>query len=234
MVCADDPGVAALVAQARDRGLDRPHATAAPSRPTSVLLELGPAARGARVRARLGGDELALRLAVPGEHMALNALGAALAAGSSWARTADCLTEGSPRSTGCGAGSSSRAAPAASRVYDDYAHHPTEVAAHAARGPGGGRRRPGRRRLPAAPLLADADVRRRLRRRAGPRRRGRGPRRLRRAEDPQPGVTGALVADAVPLPPERVHYVPRWAEVPAVLAGLAARATWCSRWARAT
>ena len=40
-------------------------------------------------------------------------------------------------------------------------------------------------------------------------------------EDPEPGVTGALVAGAVPLPAERVHYVPRWAEVPAVLAGLA-------------
>nr|MBA2310823.1 UDP-N-acetylmuramate--L-alanine ligase [Pseudonocardiales bacterium] len=40
-------------------------------------------------------------------------------------------------------------------------------------------------------------------------------------EDPEPGVSGALVADAVPLPAERVHYVPRWADVPRVLAGLA-------------
>ncbi|MDT7579882.1 MAG: UDP-N-acetylmuramate--alanine ligase, partial [Pseudonocardiales bacterium] len=40
-------------------------------------------------------------------------------------------------------------------------------------------------------------------------------------EDPEPGVSGALVADAVPLPAEQVHYVPRWADVPAVLAGLA-------------
>jgi UDP-N-acetylmuramate--alanine ligase len=29
------------------------------------------------------------------------------------------------------------------------------------------------------------------------------------------------VADAVTLPPERVHYVPRWEEVPAVVAGVA-------------
>jgi UDP-N-acetylmuramate--alanine ligase len=29
------------------------------------------------------------------------------------------------------------------------------------------------------------------------------------------------VAQAVALPPERVHYVPRWADVPAVVAGLA-------------
>ena len=40
-------------------------------------------------------------------------------------------------------------------------------------------------------------------------------------EDPEPGVSGALVADAVPLPAERVHYVPRWEEVPAVVAGVA-------------
>ena len=36
-----------------------------------------------------------------------------------------------------------------------------------------------------------------------------------------PGVSGALVADAVPLPAERVHYEPRWSDVPAVVAGLA-------------
>jgi UDP-N-acetylmuramate--alanine ligase len=40
-------------------------------------------------------------------------------------------------------------------------------------------------------------------------------------EDPEPGVSGALVADAVPLPAAQVHFVPRWAEVPVVLAGIA-------------
>jgi UDP-N-acetylmuramate--alanine ligase len=29
-------------------------------------------------------------------------------------------------------------------------------------------------------------------------------------EEPEPGVTGALVADAVPLPPERVVFEPSW------------------------
>jgi UDP-N-acetylmuramate--alanine ligase len=32
-------------------------------------------------------------------------------------------------------------------------------------------------------------------------------------EDPLPGVSGALVADAVPLPPDRVAYVPSWSAV---------------------
>jgi UDP-N-acetylmuramate--alanine ligase len=40
-------------------------------------------------------------------------------------------------------------------------------------------------------------------------------------EDPEPGVSGALVADAVALPREHVHYVPRWADVPVVVAELA-------------
>jgi UDP-N-acetylmuramate--alanine ligase len=34
-------------------------------------------------------------------------------------------------------------------------------------------------------------------------------------EDPEPGVSGALVADAVPLPRERVAYVPSWSAVAA-------------------
>ena len=36
-------------------------------------------------------------------------------------------------------------------------------------------------------------------------------------EDPDPEVTGALVAGAVPLPPERVAFVPDQADVPAEL-----------------
>ena len=107
-------------------------------------------------------------------------------------------------------------------VYDDYAHHPTEVAAQLRAARDGGRARVGsswpssrtctRARgtfageFGAALGLADEvvvlDV-------YGAR------------EDPEPGVSGALVADAVPLPPEHVRFVPRWAEVPAVVAGLA-------------
>ena len=50
------------------------------------------------------------------------------------------------------------------RVYDDYAHHPTEVATAAlARRPGRRRQRPGDRGLPAPPLQPDRDVRRGVR-----------------------------------------------------------------------
>jgi UDP-N-acetylmuramate--alanine ligase len=40
-------------------------------------------------------------------------------------------------------------------------------------------------------------------------------------EDPIPGVSGGLIAEAVPLPAERVHYMPERSEVVPVLAGLA-------------
>jgi UDP-N-acetylmuramate--alanine ligase len=40
-------------------------------------------------------------------------------------------------------------------------------------------------------------------------------------EDPIPGVTGALVADAIPLPPGQVHYEPSWAAAAPLLARIA-------------
>jgi UDP-N-acetylmuramate--alanine ligase len=41
-------------------------------------------------------------------------------------------------------------------------------------------------------------------------------------EDPIPGVTGKLVADATDLPQGRVHYEPAVDRVPALVAGVAA------------
>jgi UDP-N-acetylmuramate--alanine ligase len=39
-------------------------------------------------------------------------------------------------------------------------------------------------------------------------------------EEPEPGVTGALIADAVRLPREHVHYEPSFEKVPPLVAGL--------------
>jgi len=109
---------------------------------------------------------------------------------------------------------------AGARVYDDYAHHPTKVAA-ALRGArqvaGDGRllvafqphlytrTRDFAAEFAAALALADVvlllDV-------------------YAAREDPLPGVSGALIADAVPLPADCVHYVPSLADVPARLADL--------------
>jgi UDP-N-acetylmuramate--alanine ligase len=218
VACVDDPGVVSLVAQARERGLTvRGYGRTGDD---ATLLEFVPDGAGARIRVRLGGEELTLRLAVPGEHMALNALGAALAAVELGAHR-DCLAEGLSAFDGVRRRFEYRGRVAGVAVYDDYAHHPTEVAAtlRAAREVA----RPGRvvvafqphlysrtrtfaAAFGAALGLADEvvvlDV-------YGAR------------EDPEPGVSGALVAEAVPLAADRVHYVPHWAEVPATLAGLA-------------
>ena len=137
--------------------------------------------------------------------------------GSSWAPTRRACSRGSPGSAGCAGGSSSRAAPAACGLRrlrpPPHARSPPSCAPPA-RSPAP-RRRAAARGVPAAPVLPDPefaadfgsalaladevvvlDV-------YGAR------------EDPEPGVTGALVADAVPLPAERVHYEPRWSDVPA-------------------
>ena len=119
-------------------------------------------------------------------------------------------------------------------VYDDYAHHPTEVAAtlRAAREVAAGgrvvvafqphlytRTRTFAGAFGAALGLADEvvvlDV-------YGAR------------EDPEPGVTGALVAGAVPLPPERCTTCRGGRRCPRCWPASPARATWCSRWVRAT
>ncbi len=218
VVCADDPGAAALGEHAEGRGLTvRRYGRAAP-KDDAALLEFVPDGAGSRVTAYLRGTELTLRLAVPGEHMALNALGAAMAAVELGAHR-DCLAEGLGAFDGVRRRFEYRGRAAGVAVYDDYAHHPTEVAAtlRAARevaGPGArvvvgfqphlySRTRAFAGAFGAALALADEvvvlDV-------YGAR------------EDPEPGVSGALVAAAVPLPADRVQYVPRWADVPRVLA----------------
>jgi UDP-N-acetylmuramate--alanine ligase len=220
VVCADDPGAVALTARARERGLAvRRYGRSAPG-DDAELRDFTPDGSGARVRACLDGSEVVLRLAVPGEHMALNALGAALAAVELGAPR-DCLADGLAAFDGVRRRFEYKGRAGGVAVYDDYAHHPTEVAAtlRAAREVAGpdarvvvafqphlySRTRQFADAFGAALGLADEvvvlDV-------YGAR------------EDPEPGVTGALVADAVPLPRERVRYVPHWADVPAVVAGL--------------
>ena len=136
-----------------------------------------------------------VRIQVPGEHMALNSA-AALLSGLELGLPAAELIDGLARFGGVHRRFELKGTVGGVRVYDDYAHHPTEVTAQltAARAVAG---RTSRRRLPAAPLQPDAGVRRGLRPGAGARRRGRGVDVYGAREDPVPGVTGAMVADAV-------------------------------------
>ncbi len=118
-----------------------------------------------------------VRLLVPGAHNAVNASGALEAARLAGAE-ATAAIEGLAGFRGAARrfqllGRSARGA----LVYDDYAHHPSEIAAtleaaRHARAPAAGRR------LPAASVLAHGAARARVRPRARTRRRGRRARRL--------------------------------------------------------
>lgn len=185
VVCADDPGTAALA--------DRV--------PLRRIVRYG---RSAAAAVRLVGDtvtladgrEVTLRLTVPGEHMLLNGT-AALAAGVELGVDPAALAAGLAGYTGVRRRFELKGTAGGVVVYDDYAHHPTEVAAQltAARQVVG----TGRlvvvfqphlysrtatfaaefgTALASADLVVVLDV-------YGAR------------EDPQPGVTGELVATAV-------------------------------------
>jgi UDP-N-acetylmuramate--alanine ligase len=220
VTCVDDPGAEALAARAEARGI-RVRRYGRDDAADARLVDFRPDGTGARVVLVHAGREHQLRLAVPGEHMALNALGALLA-GVELGADADTLLAGLAAFDGVRRRFEFRGRVGGVAVYDDYAHHPSKVAAQlrAARQVVDGhgrvvvafqphlysRTRDFAAEFGAALGLADEvvvlDV-------YGAR------------EDPQPGVSGALIADAVPLPEERVRFVPRWEDVPAVVAGVA-------------
>ncbi|MFC5993366.1 UDP-N-acetylmuramate--L-alanine ligase [Pseudonocardia hispaniensis] len=220
--CADDPGAEALCRYAEQRGLRvRRYGRGAAGADDAVLLDYRPEGAGALVRARHRDVELAVHLAVPGEHMAFNAFGAFLA-GVELGAPVDCLLAGLAAFDGVRRRFEYKGRAAGVAVYDDYAHHPTEVVAtlRAARevaGPAGGRvvvafqphlysrTRAFAAEFGAALALADEVVVLEV---YGAR------------EEPEPGVTGALVADAVRLPAGQVHFEPSWSRVPVVLAGM--------------
>lgn len=129
VACADDPGAAALADRAEASGVRvlRYGAVEAPNL-AATLVDWIQQGTGSVATVRLAGEAQSrgMRLAVPGRHMALNALAALLAAveaGCDVATVLDALAgfEGVRRrleSVGTAAGV---------RVFDVYAHHPTEV-----------------------------------------------------------------------------------------------------------
>ncbi len=221
VACADDPGAAGLADDTEGAGITvRRYGRAALGPVDATLLGYRPDGPGGRAAVRYAGAESILAVAVPGEHMALNAIGA-LVAGTALGADREAMIAGLAAFGGVHRRFEFKGRVGGVAVYDDYAHHPTEVAAQlkAARdvvGPGRlvvafqphlySRTRQFAVEFGAALGMADEvvvlDV-------YGAR------------EEPEPGVTGALIAGYVRLPPERVRYVPRWAAVPAVLAELA-------------
>ncbi|SDE26425.1 UDP-N-acetylmuramate--L-alanine ligase [Rhodococcus tukisamuensis] len=233
VACLDDPGSAALAERVVARGLPvRVLGYGTGEQETAGDVPLGARmlsweARdvGGLAEVQLSGESgtRTLRLAVPGRHMALNALGAILAAREVGAPV-DEIFEGLGGFGGVHRRFQHTGRENGVRVFDDYAHHPTEVravlgaAAELVR-PGG---EPARGRVivvfqphlysrtvafaeefGAALDLADEvvvlDV-------YGAR------------EEPLPGVSGALVAQFVTRP---VHYQPDLSAAPRQVAGLA-------------
>jgi len=207
LVCVlDDPGAARLAGLARERGLDVVtvgESAAADVRIHDLVLD------GSTSSCRLtrGGEDLGgLRLRIPGRHYVLDAV-AALATGLRLGLPYDALAEGLGAFTGTGRRMELKGEVAGVRVYDSYAHHPVEIrgdleAARALAGDGrvvaafqphlvSRTRIFGEamgRELGAADEVVVLDV-------------------YVAREDPDPEVTGLLVADAVPLPAQHVSYV---------------------------
>jgi UDP-N-acetylmuramate--alanine ligase len=217
VVCADDPGAARLAEVARARGTDvRTYGTSedADLRVTELVTS-GTTSRWSPV---LRGRRLpVVSLAVPGAHLALNSA-AALLTGIGLGLPEAQLVEGLGLFTGVRRRMELKGTVGGVRVYDDYAHHPTELRAQltAAREVAGGGRlvvafQPHRysRTLAfaedfgAALGLADEVVVMEV---------------YAAGEDAVPGASGATVAAAVPLPPAQVVFEPSWSAVPAELA----------------
>ncbi|MEU5692523.1 UDP-N-acetylmuramate--L-alanine ligase [Actinosynnema sp. NPDC020468] len=220
IACVDDPGAAALAGRAAALGLRvRPYGRTATGEGAATLVDYRADEVGGLAVVDLDGEKVDVRVAVPGEHMAANALAALLAALELGAERSAVL-DGLAAFGGVRRRFEFKGRAGGVRVYDDYAHHPTEVAAQltAARPVAGdgklvvvfqphlySRTRTFAAEFGTALGLADEvvvlDV-------YGAR------------EDPEPGVTGALVAGEVPLAAERVHYEPSFDRVPALVAGL--------------
>jgi UDP-N-acetylmuramate--alanine ligase len=129
VVCMDDEGAAALATRSAELGVrvlrygsgDDPDLAGA-------LLNWEQQDTGGVAEVRLFGEPHGMRLAVPGRHMALNALGAALAAVEAGA-AADSVLDGLAGFEGVRRRFEAVGTAAGVRVFDDYAHHPTEVRA---------------------------------------------------------------------------------------------------------
>jgi UDP-N-acetylmuramate--alanine ligase len=140
VVCTDDPGAAALAQRTAELGIrvlrygSVEHAGAAQA---GTLLSWEQHGTEAVAHIQLAGEvhPRVMRLSVPGRHMALNALGALLAAieiGAPAGEVLDGLAgfEGVRRRLELVGTSAFGGTPnSLVRVFDDYAHHPTEVTA---------------------------------------------------------------------------------------------------------
>ena len=222
LVCSDDPGATRIGEYARGRGrrvltygeqsgsdvlVSDIHAL-----PDAVEFTVAGAGLGTR-RVRVG--------ALIGRHMALNAAGA-LAMAHELGLDVDTVTRAWAGFRGVHRRFEPHGVGGGVLVYDDYAHHPTEIAAsltaaRAAVAEGArliGVFQPGTysrtqtfaREFADAMAIADIAIVMDI---------------FPAREEPIPGVTGAMISDLIPLPPEQVIYEPSYAAIPERVAAVA-------------
>jgi UDP-N-acetylmuramate--alanine ligase len=212
--CADAPGAAALVGVARDRGLAA-YAVGEAANADVRCIDLEFAGETSAFTVVDGETELGrVTLRIPGRHYVLDAL-AALTVGLRLGYPFADLRRGLEGFAGTRRRMERKGEAAGVRVYDSYAHHPAEIAGdlQAARAVAGEGRvvvvfQPhlvSRTRLLGAEMgvalgaadevvVLDVYLAR---------------------EEADPAVTGALVADAVPLPKARVAHIADLESAPA-------------------
>jgi len=220
VACSDDPGSAALAEEATGRGLETIRAgTAAQAQVRVVDVDL----RGDGSAFTLLRDDVPLgrvELRIPGRHFVVDAT-LALAAGLQVGADFTDLARGLAEHAGTKRRMEPKGEVSGVRVYDSYAHHPTEIASDLAAARSllqqgrllvcfqphlVSRTRIFARQMGAALSAADVVVVTDV---------------YLAREPADPGVTGGLVAASVDLPAAAVHYEPDLAAVPAVLAELA-------------
>lgn len=131
IACVDDPGSAALAERTAALGVRVLRYGSAGGRDLAgALVGWEQQGTGAVAHIQLAGESAprAMRLSVPGRHMALNALGALLAALQVGADP-DTVLDGLAGFEGVRRRFELVGTATGVRVFDDYAHHPTEVAA---------------------------------------------------------------------------------------------------------
>ena len=131
VACADDPGAAALADRSAAMGVRVLRYGGVPSAGLAgTLIAWEQQGTGAIAHIQLAGESRprTMRLAVPGRHMALNALAAVLAAVQAGAPV-DGVLDGLAAFEGVRRRFELVGTADGVRVFDDYAHHPTEVRA---------------------------------------------------------------------------------------------------------
>lgn len=222
VACVDDPGAAALAQRSAALGI-RVLRYGSGNQPDldGALLDWEQHGTSAVATVRLAGESRSrtMRLGVPGRHMALNALAAVLAATQAGAAP-DLVLDALAEFEGVRRRFELIGTAAEVRVFDDYAHHPTKVAAalttvSALAQETGGRAivvfqphlysrtktfaREFGAALDTADLVFVLDV-------------------YAAREQPLPGISGASIADLVSSP---VHYVPDFSTVASRVAAVA-------------